>query len=437
MSNSRFLAAKAVNYILSGQSLSECLPNILTTINDSRDRALVQAIAYGVCRYYSRLNFILNKLLQKPLAAKENMVHALLLVGLYQLMEMKLPTHAAVAETVSATLPLKKTWAKGLVNAVLRSYLRQEKSLHIELTANLEATYAHPTWWITKIREAWPNHWQSILMENNIHPPFALRVNTSQISREVYLQTLQTSGYQATPISETKSGIIVEPAIAVSALPDFEKGHVSVQDGGAQLAAEQLLLQPALSVLDACAAPGGKFIHILQLEPQLTTCIALEKDEKRVSLIKENLARISSPLANKAQIICTDAANTKNWWDKKLFDRILLDAPCSASGVIRRHPDIKLLRRPEDINALAKEQMRLLTSLWPTLKPGGFLLYVTCSIFPEENFGIINEFLKNNADAKEEKLNVNWGLPCTIGRQILPGMNGMDGFYFAKMIKTY
>lgn len=432
MSQSRYLAAQIIHTVIfQKQSLTESLNSVVATLKDMRDRALIQAMTYGVCRFYYRLTFILNQLLKKPLPAKEKKIHALLLIGLYQLTEMRIPHHAAVTETVNAALLFNKSWAKNLVNAILREYLRREKELTHLVDENLEAHYAHPTWLMTRIQKAWPKEWQQILNANNEYPPFSLRVNLLHISREKYIQLLQKNNLNATIIPETDAGITLESATIIERLPGFSHGEVSVQDGGAQLSAPCLEVEPNLRVLDACAAPGGKLTHLLEREPTLSM-IALEKDPKRMLRVKENLTRLqfTSP-----QLVTIDATPIKKWWDGQLFDRILLDVPCSASGVIRRHPDIKLLRRSTDMDALTKEQLHLLTSLWPTLKPGGLLLYITCSIFPEENSQIVQKFLNLQSHAQEEKLNVAWGLPCEIGRQILPGMHGMDGFYFARIKK--
>lgn len=430
MSNLRLIAARIIDNVTEGRSLSDCLEPSLTSIKDSRDRGFVQALCYGVCRFYTRLDVILSHLLEKPMNAKDSDVHALLLVGLYQLMAMRIPDYAAVTETVNATEMLNKNWARGLVNAILRSYLRQREDIEQAIQTDPEALYAHPEWWIDEIKEAWPQQWQAILDANNQHPPFSLRVNQQRLSRDQYLEKLQEANHSAHIIPETKCGIILDEPIAAEELPGFFAGDISVQDGAAQIAAELLALSPHQRILDACAAPGGKLVHMLEIEPQLTI-IAIEKDKTRIPSIKENLTRLNM----QAQCICNDAANVDAWWDKQLFDRILLDAPCSASGVVRRHPDIKLLRQPEDMEALAKEQHYLLKSLWPLLKPGGLFLYVTCSIFPEENERVLQSFLATHADAQEEKIDATWGLACDIGRQILPGMHQMDGFYFALLKK--
>lgn len=429
--NIRFEAARIIDEVTNGRSLTDCLDISLKPIKDPRDRAFVQAVCYGVCRFYSCLDVIVSHLLKSPMKAKDSDVHALLLVGLYQLRDMRVPPHAACAETVNATEKLKKPWARGFVNAVLREYLRRQMEIEEEIKSDPEAFYAHPEWWIGKIKKVWPNHWENILAANNAHPPFALRINPRQISRTDYLEKLKTKELNAKIIPETQHGIILESPVAAETLPEFSAGAISVQDGAAQLAAELMTLAKDQRVLDACAAPGGKLTHILELEPNLSACIAVEQDAKRMSSVKENLARLKL----QAQCICHDVNNVKAWWDGQLFDRILLDAPCSASGVIRRHPDIKLLRQPTDIKTLAKEQLHLLTSLWPLLKPGGMLVYATCSVFPEENVEILKQFFTAHKDAEEEKIEATWGLTVEIGRQILPGMHDMDGFYYARVRK--
>jgi 16S rRNA (cytosine967-C5)-methyltransferase len=429
--NLRLLAARIIDEVTDGRSLSDCLESSLKLVNDPRDRAFVQAICYGVCRYYTRLDILLSHLFTKPMKAKDSDVHALLLVGLYQLMEMRVPPHAAVAETVNAAEKLKKPWARGLINAILREYLRSREKREQQIQSDPESHYAHPSWWIHAIKTAWPDQWQDILVANNAHPPFALRVNQRQLTRDHYVEKCQAKGLQLTIISETQSGLMLASPMSAEALPGFFAGDISVQDGAAQLACELLMLSPNLRVLDACAAPGGKLSHMLELEPNLAACVAVEKNSVRMPAIKDNLTRLSL----QAQCIHADVNEVQDWWDGQLFDRILLDAPCSASGVIRRHPDIKLLRQPSDIPTLASEQLRLLESLWPLLKPGGLLLYATCSIFPEENVQVLQHFFAMHPDAKEEKIALSWGLPCEIGRQILPGMHNMDGFYYARVKK--
>ncbi|HSW68625.1 MAG TPA: 16S rRNA (cytosine(967)-C(5))-methyltransferase, partial [Gammaproteobacteria bacterium] len=265
----------------------------------------------------------------------------------------------------------------------------------------------------------------------NQHPPFSLRVNQKKITREKYMEKLAAQQMEVHLIPETLFGITLSVPCNVDQLPQFSEGHVSVQDGAAQLATELLSVLPNQRVLDAAAAPGGKTTHILESQPLLEKLIAVDRDPIRLDSVKENLDRLQL----KTDLICADAGNASEWWDGILFDRILLDAPCSASGVIRRHPDIKLLRKAEDIVQLSKEQSRLLSALWPLLKPNGLLVYATCSVYAEENARVLTAFIAANPDAKEEKINAAWGKACSIGRQILPGMHGMDGFYFACLRK--
>jgi 16S rRNA (cytosine967-C5)-methyltransferase len=410
--NIRASAAKIIFQIAEqGRSLSDALPEESKKFSDARDRALLQAICFGVCRWYFRLESQLKPFLQKPLKKKDHDIYILLLIGIFQLTEMNVPEYAAISETVNAT---KKLWAKKLINAVLRSVVRAGGVIPI--------SFSHPDWFIQKIKQSYPDQWENILNANNQHPPFSLRVNTKKISRENYLKKISN----ATTIPETFSGIVLENPIDVKQLPGFSEGEISVQDGAAQLAAELLQLKKNQRVLDACAAPGGKTAHILEMADDIE-CIAIDKDADRCEKITENLKRLNLS----ATVLSQDASNIPAWWDGKPFDRILLDAPCSATGVIRRHPDIKLLRKESDLAAFTKEQLKLLKNLWPLLKKDGLLVYATCSIFPEENVDIIQAFLTEQTDAREEKIQAEWGLPCRVGRQILPGMHGMDGFYYA------
>ncbi len=463
--NLRAAAATVMSQVMTGVSLADALPKQMKHFSDSRDQAFLQALCYGVCRWYYRLAAILKLLLDKPLKAKDDDIYCLLLVGLYQLSDMRVQPYAAVAETVAATKAFKKMWAKNLVNAVLRNYQRRELELKETVEKTMTATFSHPDWMVSLLQKDWPDDWQAILSANNQHPPFSLRVNEQKITRAAYCEKLlaasglehgrggpmcppsgvnlksgRTHGSAPTVqrqeqgvhiISETPSGILLTQPCDVESLPGFLQGEVSVQDGAAQLAAELLAPLPHQRVLDACAAPGGKTTHILEKQPHLAKLIALDSDATRLISVKENLDR----LGLMADLICADAGDISQWWDGVPFDRILLDAPCSATGVIRRHPDIKLLRQAEDVFQLAKEQARLLSALWPTLKPNGLLVYATCSVYAEENVRVLSAFLAANRDANEEKIKAQWGKECLIGRQILPGMHDMDGFYFAVLRK--
>jgi 16S rRNA (cytosine967-C5)-methyltransferase len=431
MSNVRLIAARLLDQVTDGHSLAACFDRGVAKLQDAKERAFVQALVYGACRYYSRLDIILSLLLKKPMRAKESDVHALLIIGLYQLIFMRIPAYAAVQETVHAAKQLKKSWARGLVNAILREYMREQVQIEAKINALDEAVYAHPQWWIDAIKKDWPDAWRAILTANNQQAPLSLRVNQKYCDREHYLEQLKISGQSAIPIVYTGHGIQLETACSVERLPGFASGEVSVQDGAAQLAINCLSLARGLRVLDACAAPGGKLSHILEERADLAAVIAVEKDPERMMLIKENLTRLHLH----AMCVCEDVSRIKQWWDGQLFERILLDAPCSASGVIRRHPDIKLCRQAADIRALAAEQLHLLNALWQVLAADGILVYATCSIFRDENVGVLKQFFATHQDAQEIKIKADWGLACEFGRQILPGMHDMDGFYYACLQK--
>lgn len=423
--NLRLLAAEVINDVTDGRSLDQVLPPTLETLYDSRDRAFVQALCYGVCRNYTRLDVLASMLLEKPMKAKDSDVHALILVGLYQLTEMRVPAHAAVAETVEAAKALKKVWARGLVNAVLRAYLRHPT---LDFSDDDEARWSHPYWWINAMKAAWPEHAESMLEANNAHPPMSLRAR----DRQKTMAALHEAQIEAAIIPETTHGIVLAEPRSVESIPGFLAGDVSVQDGAAQLAAELLPLQPGQRVLDACAAPGGKLTHLLDAEPRLKEVVAVEKDRSRLVSIHENLTR----LGLSATVKCADVKQLKDWWDNTPFDAILLDVPCSASGVVRRHPDIKLHRSPEDIKAFAKEQAAILKAVWPCLAAGGTLVYATCSVFPEENDGVISAFLATHTDAMVQPIEADWGVKTPVGRQLLTGQHGMDGFYYARLRKN-
>jgi len=422
--NIRLVAAKVLARVLQdGQSLTAALDNAFPAIDSAKDRAFIQALCYGVCRQYHRLDFILSQLLDKPL--KDADVKALALVGLYQLKFMRVKPHAAVSETVLAAR--KKPWAKSLINAVLRTYLREQEGLEHKADKCQVAALSHPDWLIKRIEQDWPEQALAIFLENNQQPPMALRVNLSKTSREDYLQLLAGQGIAAESVSFCPSAIILDKPVPVDLLPGFAGGLVSVQDTAAQLAAGLLDVQPGHRVLDVCAAPGGKTAHILESQPQLKELVAVDIDESRMQRVGENLKRLNL----QAKLVVGDAANPASWWDGQPFDRILLDAPCSALGVIRRHPDIKLLRRAEDIGQLQALQKSILQAVWPLLAPGGLLLYATCSILKQENEQQVQAFLAEHSDAVELPIDADWGTTGACGRQILTGDSAMDGFYYA------
>lgn len=429
----RHIAAQMVSRVLDrGESLNSLLGPWLARLDDPRQRALAQELTFGTLRWCYRLEAILNSLLRKPLKKKDGDVHALLLVGLYQLLFLEMPPHAAVSETVGAVRQLGKEWATGLVNAVLRNAQRQHGALQHSVDGAASARWAHPDWWIKRLQQDWPQDWQHILEANNQRPPMVLRVNASRTDRSSYLQQLKQAGIGAKASSIPDTAISLQEPVAVDSLPGFSSGLVSVQDAAAQLSASLLQLESGQRVLDACAAPGGKTGHMLESVPDLGAVFAIDNDARRLLKVRENLLRLQLD----GELIAADAADPESWWDGEPFDRILLDAPCSASGVVRRHPDIKLLREAGDLHTLSQQQQRLLSALWPLLASGGILLYVTCSVFKRENSDVVRAFLDGHHDAAELPLPEQWGKSLAPGRQILPGEQGMDGFYFARLSKA-
>jgi len=424
----RVAAARALAAILGGQSLSEVLPVATVPV---RDRALLAELLFGTCRWFHRLDFYLGRLLQRPLKPRDVDVRTLLLVGLYQLTELRVPDHAAVDETVAAARGLGKAWAAGLVNGVLRSFLRQRAALEAAARDDPAAAHAHPAWLVARLQAAWPGDWQAVLDAANGRPPMTLRVNRLRASLDAAAQTLAAAGLRATPVPDVPSALVLERPVDVAALPGFADGVLSVQDAGAQLAAPLLDPQPGERVLDACAAPGGKTGHLLEWCPDAEVT-AVDIDPRRLARIRENLDR----LGLQAQLFAGDAAQPAGSWAQALYDRILLDVPCTATGVIRRHPDIKLLRRPTDVAELAERQSRILDAVWPLLRPGGILLYVTCSLLPDENHLQIDRFLGRRTDVRALAIEAPWGRPVGAGRQTLPGERTMDGFFYARLEKA-
>ncbi|MCF1487020.1 16S rRNA (cytosine(967)-C(5))-methyltransferase RsmB [Pseudomonas sp. AA27] len=429
--NPRLAAARALAAVLSGKaSLNSSLPAQLDKVEE-RDRGLTQDLAFGTARWQPRLDLLAAQLLQKPFKAADADVQALLLVGLYQLFYTRIPAHAAIGETVGCADKLKKPWAKGLLNAVLRRAQREGEELLAGMERDPVVRTAHPRWLQKSLKAFWPEQWEAICAANNAHPPMILRINRRHHSRDAYLALLAEAGIQASACQYSRDGIVLAEACDVRGLPGFTDGWVSVQDEAAQLSADLLELAPGQRVLDACCAPGGKTCHLLEAEPGLAHMVAIDLEAKRLARVRENLDRLKLD----AELIACDARDTASWWDGKPFQRILLDAPCSATGVIRRHPDIKLTRQAEDIPALAALQGELLDALWPTLEVGGMLLYATCSSLPTENTEVIDAFLARTPGARELDLATEAGLRQPHGRQLLAQEGGHDGFYYAKLIK--
>lgn len=418
-------AVVLADVIVRHRSLNAALADAIHQV-EQRDRGFCQQLCYGVLRWQPALTFLSKKLLKKPLKNKDADIQALLMMGLYQLRELRTPPHAAISETVNAAKVLGKQWAGGMLNACLRNYQRQQTELEAALTQDESAAYAHPRWLLQQYQQDWPEQWQAICEANNQQPPMMLRVNQQRVSRETYLQQLSEAGMAAEGLALSDSAVLLDSPCDVKSLPGFSEGAVSVQDGSAQLAAQLLAIQPAQRILDACAAPGGKTGHILEIAPS-NTVLALDISPERLPQITENLARLQL----QAQLKAVDAADTERWWDGDYFDRILIDAPCSGSGVIRRHPDIKTLRRPEDIQTLAQKQQQLLDKLWPLLKADGLMVYTTCSAFKQENEQQIEAFLQRHSDAEEVRVETPPARPRPFGYQRLPGDDVMDGFYYA------
>ncbi len=429
--NPRLAAARALAAVLSGKaSLNSSLPAQLDKV-DERDRGLTQDLAFGTARWQPRLDLLAAQLLQKPFKAADADVQALLLVGLYQLFYTRIPAHAAIGETVGCADKLKKPWAKGMLNAVLRRAQREGEELLAGMERDPVVRTAHPRWLQKALKAFWPEQWEAICAANNAHPPMILRVNRRHHSRDAYLALLADAGIDASACQYSRDGIVLAEACDVRGLPGFAEGWVSVQDEAAQLSADLLELAPGQRVLDACCAPGGKTCHLLEAEAGLAQMVAIDLEAKRLTRVRENLDRLQLD----AELIACDARDTASWWDGKPFQRILLDAPCSATGVIRRHPDIKLTRQADDIPALATLQGELLDALWPTLEVGGMLLYATCSSLPTENTEVIEAFLARTPGARELDLATEAGLRQPHGRQLLAQEGGHDGFYYAKLIK--
>jgi 16S rRNA (cytosine967-C5)-methyltransferase len=422
----RGVAAQIVAAVMHGgksltQAFKTALPQVALT-----DRSLCQQLAYGTIRHYSALNWLAQQLLKKPLKAKESEVLALLLIGLYQLRSMRTPPHAAISETVNATKNMGKPWATGLLNACLRQYQRQHTELEHLLTQQADVRWAHPSWMIQRYQTDWPEQWQAILEANNQQPPMMLRVNAHQHSREHYLKQLSEQQIEAKAINTVASAVLLSTPCDVGQLPGFFDGAASVQDGAAQKVADLMSIAPDQRILDACAAPGGKTCHLLELCPS-NEVWALDISADRLEQVQENLDRLKL----KAKLVAADAANTTVWWDGQPFDRILIDAPCSGSGVIRRHPDIKLLRKETDIEELRHIQADILDQLWPLLKQGGRMVYTTCSAFKTENEAQIEAFLQRHPDAKEVRVEKPPANERSHGYQRLPGEDEMDGFFYA------
>ena len=431
--NPRAIAVKVISRVVdSGLTLDAALVEHLHALKRRDDQGFVKELCFGTLRWFDQLEFILGRYLSKPLKQRDSDIRILILVGLYQLHYLDTPAHAAVSETVGATLELDREWAKPLVNAVLRRSQREFHQVLAQPDQGAAARHSHPQWLADRIKGDWPDLWEAILQANNQRPPQHLRVNVLRTSGEDYLDKLHRTGIQAEKTGLTPCAIQVVHPVDVNLLPGFKDGDVSIQDAGAQLAATLLDPQPGNRVLDACAAPGGKTAHICETQPSIAEITALDADEKRIGRLRANLARLKL----NATVIKADAIRKDTWWDGRLFDRILLDAPCSATGVIRRHPDVKRLKSPEQLPILQNTQSELLASIWPLLKQGGKLVYSTCSILRDENDRVIETFLDTHTSANLETIRAEWGITTEYGRQLLPCLDATDGFYYAVLTRT-
>ena len=404
---------------------------------DGRERSFVMELVHGVLRWRWKLEYMLSRLLKKPLKSKDQDIQILLMIALYELMALSSAEYAVVNEAVQLSRNIGKSWASGLANGVLRSFIRDKENILSKAGEDEVANYSHPAWLIKLLNKDWPDQWRSILDANNVRPPLWLRVN--QLQKDVFAyRKLLNDDVAATTYPYASQALKLERSVDVRSLPGFEQGMFSVQDAGAQLAAELLDVKPGMKVLDMCAAPGGKTCHLLELEPQIKTLVVVELEKDRMERVRENLKRLRlDQLKPEINLIVGDAGNTSQWWHGELFDRILVDAPCSATGVIRRHPDIKSLRRQEDLSLLVETQQQILQQAAQMLAPGGLLLYITCSVLRQENEEQVAALLSARDDVSEESIDAPWGEACSHGRQLLPGEGetDTDGFYYACLRK--
>jgi 16S rRNA (cytosine967-C5)-methyltransferase len=420
----RAAAARAVASVVAGRALETALAQQRGPVAP-REHGLLQEIAFGTVRHWYRLEPAVRRRLRKPLKRRDRDLLALLVAGAYELDVMRTPDHAAVDAWVEASQGLGKPWARGLVNGVLRGLLRAPAAL--AATGEGAVDYGWPEWLANRLAADWPADWPRIAASGIDRPPMTLRVNRRRYRVRDYLDRLAADGLAAQRHGAAPDTVVLDEPVPVERLPGFDAGAVSVQDAGAQLAAPALGPRSGERILDACAAPGGKTGHLAEIAPDIARLVAVEADPDRGERLRAGLQR----LGVSAELRIADAAATDAWWDGVAFDRIVLDVPCSATGVIRRHPDIRLLRRPEDIAALVQHQARLLDAVWPLLAPGGMLLYASCSILRCENADQVASFLERTAQAGVAQWSPGWGRADGPGRQILPGEEGMDGLFYA------
>lgn len=421
--------AGALAAVLAGEeTLDQALGKLRERAGDDPAAAFAQEALYGTLRRYFGLSARLDACLERPLKPRDLPVRALLLLSINECLHMGTPAHAAVHEAVAACALLDRPWAKGLVNAILRGLLRRPEGPAVRETP--ETRHEHPSWLIDRLFTDWPAEAGAILAADTARPPLTLRVNATLISREDFLAELARRGVRARPTRWSAQGVRIDDVRPVRALPGYAEGWFAVQDEAAQLAVPLLAPTAGDRILDACAAPGGKTTHLLEYAPGASV-VAVEVNQRRVRELRENLTRLQLACEVRTEDVRAYAAAASARGET--FSQILLDAPCSALGVVRRHPDIRLRRSPEDVAVAAERQLALLCALWPLLAPAGVLLYVTCSILHAENDGVVSAFLARQADARPEQVPVGWGIPTTHGQQILTGMDDMDGFYFARL----
>ncbi|MCP4334312.1 MAG: 16S rRNA (cytosine(967)-C(5))-methyltransferase RsmB [Gammaproteobacteria bacterium] len=428
--NPRWIALQVMlKLVEQGRSLDDIFNSdwFRTLTVSRRDLGLSRELAFGLCRWHHVLSPMLKRRLQKPIRARDRDIEIILMMGLYQLLVMKTEAHAAVNETVKLAHAQKKKWASGLVNAVLRNVIREGGVCDDKLQAR-----AYPDWMIARIESDWGNQAGEVLLQGNQRPPMTLRVDSERCDVEEMIAKLAEQNIGASPHGQVNSAIVLESPCDVAQLPGFEAGLLSVQDAAAQIAASLLVCDSGARVLDACAAPGGKTAHLLQRYPDIEVD-ALDSSDSRLERLRQNLQRVG----HSARILVADAADLDSWFDGSPYDCILADLPCSASGVMRRHPDIKLLRRESDIMPLLAQQRKIVDALWSVLKPGGKMLYSTCSVFKDENEAQVAGFLGRHADAIEIILpRADWGEARPHGRQVLTGSDNMDGFYYALLSRV-
>lgn len=420
----RARAAGVVSDVVHGGASLDAVLDEHAGLFGSNDRALLRELSFGGLRWFWRCKGIVDRLVERPMRKRDRIVEAVMVIGIYQLDQMRLPPHAAIHATVQACVTLDRAGFKGLVNGVLRNFQRRREALVEKLSG--AARDAHPEWLWRAIRDQWPDHADAIVEANNSRPPMILRVNTRALSAARYLEALHAGGIGGRLLAHAPEAVVLSRPVDVDRLPGFREGRVSIQDASAQLLTQLVAPAPAGRVLDACAAPGGKLTHLLEAFPGLEVR-AVEADPQRAGRIAGNLERLHL----EAEVTVADAAEPDRWWDGRPFDLVVLDAPCSATGVIRRHPDIKVLRRSSDTGRMAATQARLLDRLWPTVKPGGRLVYVTCSVLARENQDQADHFLRRTPDALEDRIRLPVGLALHRGWQILPDKEGGDGFYYA------